>query len=85
MTLLSYNLTWDKQTKTDWLQAVFTGNVNRKIGIGAWVDFPYTLGSYAEQAAKELAFGIQGILYRQRYEMWPSTTTTTIPTKRTEA
>ena len=69
MTLLSYNLTWDKQTKTDWLQAVFAGNVNRKIGIGAWVDFPYTLGSYAEQATKELAFGIQGYYTGSRYEM----------------
>lgn len=69
MTLLSYNFTWGKSTKTDWLSAVFAGNVNRKVGIGAWMDFPYTKGMYNTQATKEFAYGVNGYYTGSRYEM----------------
>lgn len=69
MTLVSYNFTWGKSTKTDWLSAVFAGNINKRAGLGAMIDFPYTKGMYNTQATKELAFGLQGYYTGDRYEM----------------
>lgn len=69
MTLLGYNFSWGRESRTDLLRAVFAGNVNRKIGIGAWVDYPYTKGCYAEQAMKELAFGFNGYYTGDHYKM----------------
>ncbi len=68
-TQLSYNMGYGTENRTDHLKAVFAGNVNRKIGIGAWIDYPYTKGSYAEQAAKGLGFGFSGYYTGDRYEM----------------
>lgn len=58
MTLLTYNLTFDRESRTDFLRGVFAGNVNRKIGVGGWIDYPYTKGSYTDQAAKAVDFGL---------------------------
>jgi hypothetical protein len=68
-TQLSYNWGFGTNNRTDQLKATFAGNVNRKIGIGAWVDYPYTKGSYDEQASKELGYGISGYYTGDRYEM----------------
>lgn len=68
-TQLSYNLGYGTENRTDWLKATFAGNVNRKVGIGAFVDYPYTKGNYANQAAKELAYGFSGYYLGDRYEM----------------
>lgn len=69
MTQLSYGWGYGSQNRTDHLQAVFAGNVNRKLGFGAWIDYPYTMGSYANQAAKGIAFGLTGYYTGDRYEM----------------
>lgn len=68
-TQLSYNMGYGSENRTDHLKATFAGNVNRKVGIGAWVDYPYTKGSYANQAAKGLGFGVSGYYTGSRYEM----------------
>lgn len=69
MTQLEYGWGIGTENRTDHLGAVFAGNVNRKIGLGAWVDYPYTKGSYAYQAAKGLGWGISGYYAGDRYEM----------------
>ncbi|MCM1290525.1 MAG: putative porin [Prevotella sp.] len=69
MTLLSYNFGGGRDTKNDRLQATFAGNVNRRIGIGASLDYIYAKGSYAYQAAKEFNFGFEGYYKGDRYEM----------------
>lgn len=68
-TQLAYGWGVGTENRTDNLQATFAGNVNRRIGVGAWLDYPYTKGSYAEQAAKGLGFGFSGYYTGDRYEM----------------
>lgn len=68
-TQLSYGMGYGNEVRTDHLRAVFAGNINRAAGIGAWVDYPYTKGSYASQAAKGLGFGFSGYYEGQRYAM----------------
>lgn len=69
MTQLEYGWGIGTQNRTDHLGAIFAGNVNRKIGLGAWIDYPYTLGSYSSQAAKGIRFGFSGYYTGDRYEM----------------
>lgn len=68
-TQLSYGWGFGTENRTDHLKAIFAGNVNRKIGIGAWIDYPYTKGSYAAQATKGLGYGFSGYYAGDRYEM----------------
>ena len=68
-TQLYYGWGVGTQNRTDHLMATFAGNVNRKIGVGAWIDYPYTLGSYASQATKGLGFGFSGYYDGPRYEV----------------
>ena len=68
-TQLGYDMGFGSDVRTDNLSATFAGNVNRKIGIGAWVKYPYTKGAYAEQATKELGYGFSGYYAGDRYEM----------------
>lgn len=69
MTQLEYGWGIGTENRTDHLGATFAGNVNRKVGLGAWVDYPYTKGSYAYQAAKGLGWGVSGYYAGDRYEM----------------
>lgn len=68
-TQLSYDWGYGTEERTDNLRATFAGNVNKKIGVGAWIDYPYTKGSYANQATKGLGFGFNGYYTGDRYEM----------------
>lgn len=69
MTLLSYNFGGNRDNHTDRLKGVFAGNVNRKIGIGANIDYLYTKGAYNSNAAKNLIYGFQGYYTGDHYEM----------------
>ncbi len=69
MTLLSYDFGGNRDNHNDRLKAVFAGNVNRKIGVGANLDYLYSKGAYANQAAKNLVYGLQGYYAGDRYEM----------------
>lgn len=68
MTLLSYNFGGNKQNHTDRLNAIFAGNVNRNIGVGAFVDYNYAKGAYNYQATKDLRFGATFYFNSHRYE-----------------
>lgn len=68
-TQVSYGWGYGTECRTDHLKATFAGNVNRKVGIGAWIDYPYTKGAYANQATKGLGFGFSGYYTGDRYEM----------------
>lgn len=69
MTLLSYDFGGNRDNHNDRLKTVFAGNVNRKIGVGANLDYLYSKGAYANQAAKNLIYGMQGYYAGDRYEM----------------
>ena len=69
MTLLSYDFGGNRDNHNDRLKGVFAGNVNRKIGVGANLDYLYSKGAYANQAAKNLIYGMQGYYSGDRYEM----------------
>lgn len=69
MTLLSYNTGGGRDNAQDRLQATFSGNINRRAQFGALLDYLYSKGSYANQAAKDLAWGVSGSYIGDRYEM----------------
>lgn len=69
MTLLSYNFGGNRDNHTDRLKGIFAGNVNKKIGVGANIDYLYTKGAYNGQAAKNLIYGFQGYYTGNHYEM----------------
>lgn len=68
MTLASYNFGGNRDTGQDRLKAIFAGNVNRRIGVGAFIDYLYSKGSYKNQAAKDLSYGFSGYYTGDRYE-----------------
>ena len=68
-TQLSYNTGGNKQSTQDRLRLDFAGNVNRRIGIGAKMDYLYSKGSYANQATKDFMFGFTGYYKGDRYEL----------------
>lgn len=68
MTLLSYNTGGGRENRQDRLQAVFSGNVNKRLQIGANVDYLYSKGSYNYQAAKNLTWGFSSSYIGDRYE-----------------
>lgn len=69
MTLLSYNYGGGSDTHQDHLEATFAGNVNRRIGVGAFVDYIHSKGSYSNLAVKNFTFGFTGYYTGPRYEM----------------
>ena len=68
MTLVGYNFGGNKQNHADRLNATFAGNVNRNIGIGAFIDYNYAKGAYNYQATKGLNFGFSFYFNSHRYE-----------------
>ncbi len=68
-TQVSYNTGGGKQTTQDRLKINFAGNVNRRVGIGAMLDYIYSKGSYDCQATKDFMFGFRGYYRGDRYEM----------------
>ena len=69
MTLLSYNFGGNKKSNQDRLRAIFAGNVNRRIGVGANLDYLYSKGSYESQAAKDFNFGFTTYYNGDRYQV----------------
>ncbi len=60
MTLLSYNTAGGRDNAQERLAATFSGNINREAQVGAFLDYLYSKGCYADQAAKNLAWGFSG-------------------------
>lgn len=69
MTLLSYSFGGNSQNHKDRLNAIFAGNVNRNIGVGAFLDYNYSKGAYNAQALKDFSFGFSVYFNTHRYEM----------------
>lgn len=69
MTLLSYNTGGGRDIAQDRLQATFSGNINARAQVGAFLDYLYSKGSYANQADKNLAWGASGSYLGDRYEL----------------
>lgn len=67
-TILQYGFAGSKLTHQDRLTADFAGNVNRRIGIGGWLDYLYSKGSYEAQATKDFNFGFTFYYTGDRYE-----------------
>lgn len=67
-TILEYGFAGNKETHQDRLQAELMGNVNRRIGIGAKVDYLYSKGTYQNQATKDLSFGLSFYYNGEHYE-----------------
>lgn len=68
MTLLSYNFGGGKQDGQDRFQTIFSGNVNKRVQIGALIDYLYSKGSYDYQAAKDFTWGFSGSYIGERFE-----------------
>lgn len=68
MTLMSYNTGGGKESTQDRLKAIFSGNVNSKLQIGANVDYLYSKGSYENQAVKDLIWGFSSSYMGHRFE-----------------
>lgn len=68
-TILQYNYTGNSENHQDRLQGDFYGNVNRRIGIGGFVDYLHSKGCYNYQAAKNFNFGLSAYYYGDRYEL----------------
>lgn len=68
-TQLSYNMGGGKQNSQDRLRVDFAGNVNRRIGLGAKLDYIYSKGAYEAQATKDFLFGFSGYYKGDRYEL----------------
>ncbi len=68
-TILQYNYCGNSENHQDRLQADFAGNVNRRIGIGGFIDYLHSKGCYNYQAAKNFNFGLSAYYYGDRYEL----------------
>ena len=68
MTLLSYSSSGGRDNSQERFQTTFSGNINAKAQLGAMIDYLYSKGSYANQAVKDLAWGVQGSYIGDRYE-----------------
>ena len=69
MTLLAYNFGGNRDNHTDRLSAQFAGNVDRRIGVAAFLDYLYSKGCYEDQASKDFAYGANVYYTGHRYEM----------------
>ncbi|MFI3239475.1 MAG: putative porin [Bacteroidales bacterium] len=69
MTLLSFATGGDDDDTQDHLKGVFSANANSKLAFGANVDYIYSRGSYANQAMKNITWGLSSSYMGDRYEM----------------
>lgn len=67
-TIVSYNFAGNRQNHQDRLKMDFVGNVNRRIGVGAFADYLYSKGCYEAQATKDFSFGLSAYYFGERYE-----------------
>ena len=68
-TILQYNYCGGSENHQDRLEADFAGNVNRRIGIGGFIDYLHSKGCYNYQAAKAFNFGLSCYYFGDRYEL----------------
>ena len=69
LTFLSYNFGGGRYNSQDRLNAVFSGNVNKRLQIGALADYLYSKGSYDNQAAKCFTWGFSTSYIGDRFDI----------------
>ncbi len=69
MTLLSHATGGDKYSNQDRTRATFSGNVNRRLQIGAAIDYIYSKGSYDNQSDKNFGWHAMASYMGDRYEL----------------
>lgn len=69
ITLVSFNSSGGRENAQERLKMDFSGNINEKAQIGAKLDYLYSKGSYANQATKDLTWGLSGSYMGDRYEL----------------
>lgn len=69
MTLLSYTTGFSKTDTQDHLQAIFSGNVNEHLQIGAQLGYIYSKGSYDFQAVDDLSWGVSGSYISDHWDL----------------
>lgn len=69
MTLLSFNTSGGRDNAQERLKAIFSGNAGRRYQVGAYLDYLYSKGSYANQATKDLVWGASGSYMGDRLEI----------------
>lgn len=68
MSIVGYNTGGGREIAQDWFRFLFSGNFSPKGEIGLKVDYPYSKGSYANQAAKTFNWTLFGSYMGDRYE-----------------
>ncbi len=69
MTIVSYNTGGNRNNMQDRLTALFSGNVNKAIQVGAAMDYIYSMGTYDAQATKDFTWRVFGSYTGDRYEL----------------
>lgn len=69
MTIVSYNTGGNRNNMQDRLTALFSGNVNKAIQVGAAIDYIYSMGTYDAQATKDFTWRVFGSYTGDRYEL----------------
>lgn len=69
MTLMGYTFGGGKENGQDDLSLVFSANANKRTQVGAMLDYLYSKGMYANQAAKDLTWGLSASYIGERFEL----------------
>lgn len=69
VTFVSYNTGGGRYNTQDRLKTTFSGNVNKRLQIGAMLDYLYSKGSYTNQSTKDLTWGASGSYMGDRYDL----------------
>lgn len=68
MSIVGYNTGGGRDIAQDWFRFLFSGNFSPKGQVGLKIDYPYSKGSYANQAAKTFSWDLFGSYMGDRYE-----------------
>ncbi len=68
MSIVGYNTGGGRDIAQDWFRFLFSGNFSPKAQVGLSIDYPYSKGSYANQAAKSFTWNLFGSYMGDRYE-----------------
>lgn len=68
-THVSYFTGGPKVSATDDLQVDFSGNINKRLAIGASLDYIFSRGYYDRQATKDFSYQLSGSYIGDRYEL----------------
>ncbi len=68
-TQVSYGTGGGSEAGQDWLRITFSGNINRRAQVGGWLSYLYSIGSYANQASKQVNYGLNASYLGDHYQV----------------